>query len=209
MRTARNGIFLILTWVCLALISLADPGTDAVVTAMRGTNWDAGPESVFLQKTTRFRVPAHSQARLVDTGNYGGAKFAYLFGRDMLKYFEANGYPGLRQSLASGSTEALDQIAGKYTFEFVYEGPDEPKAWTMFSNYSSLIRDEVFHWGWASKSGQGHFVVTTTPKVTSFSATSDGTNYKISNPVLEIPTSLWNKQVRTVLDKWGTQAKRI
>lgn len=187
----------------------ADPGLDAVVGAMRGTNWEVGPEILFLQSTTTFQVPEHSLARLTDTGSYGGAKFAYIFGRDMIKYFEANGYPNLRQQLSSGATDQLAQIAAKYSFQFVYEGPADAKAWNMFSNYSSLIRDEVFHWGWKPKSGEAHFVVVTTPKVSTFSATSDGKNFKVNNPTLEIPTSAWNKSVRTLLDKYGAPGNRI
>lgn len=205
----RPFVWATLLFLATTLTALANPGTDAVVSAMRGTNWDVGPEIAFLQKTTRFSVPEHSLARLQDTGPYGGAKFAYIFGRDMIKYFEANGYPNLRQALAGGATDQLDQIASKYTFEFIYEGAGDEKSWNMFSNYSSLIRDDLFHWGWASKSGQGHFVVTTTPKVSAFSATSDGVNYKIMNPTLELPTSQWNTLVKPVLDKYGTQANRI
>jgi hypothetical protein len=205
----RRAFLLVAMWLVASLSALADPGTDAVVAAMRKTNWDVGPEIVFLEKTTRFVVPDHSVPRLQETGPYGGAKFAYIFGRDMLKYFEANGYPNLRQSVAGGSTDQLDEIAKKYTFAFVYEGPDDGKAWNMFINYSSLIRDELFHWGWASKSGQGHFTVTTTPKATAFSATSDGTTYSILNPIQELPTSQWGKLVKPVLDKFGTQANRI
>lgn len=190
--------------------ALADPGTDMVVSAMQKTNWDVGPEIVFLQKTTKFVVPEHSQARLVDTtGSYGGGKFAYMFGREMIKYFEANGYPNLRQGLASGATDQIDQIAAKYSFEFVYDGPDNQKAWEMFNNYSSLIRDDLFHWGWVSKSGEGHFIVTTTPKVSVFGVSGDGKSYKLSNPVLEIPTSQWQKNVKPFLDKYGTQGQRI
>lgn len=187
----------------------ADPGTDIVVKAMQGTNWDVGPEIAFLQKTTTFTVPEASLPRLASTENYGGAKFGYYFARDMIKYFEANGYPNLRQMLAAGATDQLDQIAAKYTFKFVYEGPDNQQAWNMFSNYSSLIRDEVFHWGWASKSGEGHFIVTTTPKASGFGISTDGKTYKISNPVIELPSSQWQQKVKSVLDKYGTQANRI
>ena len=205
----RSLTILLISLLVSLAPALAAPGLPEVITAMKGTNWDVGPEIAFLEKTTRFQVPDHSLARLTDTGPYGGAKFAYLFGREMIKYFEANGYPNLRQSLASGSCPQLDEIAKKYSFDFVYEGPADAKAWNMFANYSSLIRDEVFHWGWASKSGEGHFVVTTTPKTSVFQASSDGKHYKIQNPILEIPTSAWSKSVKPVLDKYGTQANRI
>ena len=202
---------MVLTFLTLIVCpaAFADAGTDAVIGAMEQTNWDVKPEIAFLRKTTKFVVPEASLAQLTNTEGYGGAKFAYIFGRDMIKYFEANGYPNLRQGLASGATDQLDAIAAKYSFEFVYEGTGDQKSWNMFNNYSSLIRDELFHWGWVPKSGEAHFIVTTTPKVSAFSATSDGKTFKVNNPVLEIPTSQWGKSVKPVLDKFGTQGNRI
>jgi hypothetical protein len=187
----------------------ADPATDSVTAAMQRGASGSGAEQLFLQKTTKFVVPDHSQNRLTSMETYGGAKFAYVFARDMINFFEKNGYPNLRQNLQNGSTDQLDEIAKNFTFTYVYEGPDDEKAWRMFKNYSAQIVDEVYHWGWLPTSGQAHITVVTTPKAPGFSATSDGKQFTVRNPVLEIPTSQWNKNVRPVFDKYGKKANRI
>lgn len=187
----------------------ADPAMDAVTASMQRGASGSGAEQLFLQKTTKFVVPEHSQARLLSMETYGGARFAYTSARDLINFFEKNGYPNLRQNLESGNTDQLNEIAKNFTFTYVYEGPDNDKAWKMFNNYSSQIVNEVYHWGWLPKSGQAHITVLTTPKAQGFSATSDGKQFTVRNPTLEIPTSQWEKSVRPVFDQHGKKANRI
>lgn len=187
----------------------ADPSIDAIAQALRAAGTGSDAEILFLQKTTTFNVPEHSQKRLTAMTPYGGAKFAYTSARDMINFFEKNGYPGLRAELQSGGTTQLDQIAQNFSFNYVYEGPDNDAAWNNFKTYSAQIVDEVYHWGWLPKSGQAFITVVTTPKAAKFSATSDGKHFKVLNPVSQIPTSQWSKSVKPVFDKFGKPANRI
>ena len=207
----RHWIVLVLFVLTLfSMPTAAQSSTELAIQGIEGAKLSSfKPEVMFLRKTTTFKVPAHSEARLAAYQNYGGAKFAHYFARDMIKFFEANGYPNFRQMLEAGSTDQLDQIAARYSFEFVYEGPDDQKAWEMFANYSGLIHEELFHWGWMPKSGEAHIVSVTSPKVSSFSATSDGKAFKVSNPTLELPSSIWNTTVKPVFEKWGSTGNRI
>lgn len=204
--------FLKLVAIALLLNCLpatADQAMDAVTNSIKSASLTTyKPHILFLEKTTKFVVPEHSMTRLAKYENYGGAKFAYYFAGNMIKYFEANGYPNLMQILEAGSTDQLDEIAKNYSFQFVYEGPDDDKAFSMFINYSGQIDGEVFHWGWVPKSGEAHIICTTTPKVSTFSATSDGKTFKVMNPILELPTSIWGNTVKPVFDKWGKQGNR-
>ncbi len=205
----KRLVFFLSILLCLLASPLsAETGTEIVVNALKSTNFAVKPEIAFLEKTTTFSVPEHSLSRLASTESYGGAIFARSFAREMIAYFEVNGHPNLRQMLETGNTSALDEIAKNYSFKFVYEGPDDDKAWRMFVNYSDLFRENLTHWGWVPNSGQIHLESVTTPQASGFSGSTDGKVFKMTNPTLELPTSQWSNSVYKDFEKHGKTGNR-
>lgn len=190
----------------------ADKNNEYLAALKSSSNFNSDAQIAFLRKTTHFKIPDSCWSLMLEPAGYGGVKRSMVFATEMLKYFEANGHPNLRKMAETGMMDQvnseLDQIAKNYQFTLVYEGPANKDVWKNFSNYWGQLDSELFHWGWAPKSGTALMTVVVTPKANGFSAKSDGKNFTITNPVLEVPTSGWEKNVRPVLERDGVKVNR-
>lgn len=179
--------------------------------ALLAQNSALGPEVEFLRTTTTFVIPDASWQFMLGTDPYGGVTKARNFASTMIAYFEANGFPGLRSSLAAGSRNVLDRLRQDYGFKLVYEGPPDKSKWRNFVNYWGLLYDsqEMFDAGWVPTTGQTHLTLTVTGSTESFKAASnDGKSFEVLAPIEEVPTSLWAREARPVFLQHGKAGNR-
>ncbi|MEW6277508.1 MAG: hypothetical protein AB1758_02715 [Candidatus Eremiobacterota bacterium] len=166
-------------------------------------------EVLVLRKMVHLRIPADCWPRMLqpDSNDGGGRRMRYLTG-SILEFFDSLGYKGLSDQAYNGQMtaveQALNELAPRFSFTYVYEGPNEDAAWHQGIQAMGYIEGLLGRYGyWIPRSGACHITLTVTPKVKSPSCTSqDGTTFLVTAPALVEPTAdAWDR-VRAVFDRW-------
>lgn len=206
----------VLLCVSLCLTASAQPAEDqgrvqeleTQLKSYAGENY-CHTECLVLERMVHLKIPAALWPRMLDTNSQysGGRRMAYLTGA-ILEYFDALGYKGLSDlgynNQMGAVTAALDELGPKFSFTYVYLGPDDQTAWDTGLFYEGMLESLLGRYGgWQPKSGVAHITLTVDPKVKSPSATSDGSHFNVVVPsTVQVSSDEWQAKVQSVFDRY-------